>query len=144
VHARALKEIDRRYARQAKKVDKPDHERLRYERSIEREEIIEQYADDLSSRLLRKARRYYVVPPRTPRKDVENPQGNEHWNYLPMLETLALTQAGIAVVQRGIEEAQARRRQKWETWAKILGGLVTGLVALGSVIVSLVLALRGR
>jgi hypothetical protein len=43
----------------------------------------------------------------------------------------------MASLLRQIEDVKKRRREAWELWAKIVSGLVTSLVAIGSVIVSL-------
>jgi hypothetical protein len=44
---------------------------------------------------------------------------------------LYLKPAAVASLHRQIEEAKKRRVEVWETRAKILGTLITGLVALG-------------
>jgi hypothetical protein len=65
---------------------------------------------------------------------------DDSWEYSGHSDSWYLTRAGIAALRRQIEEATKRRREAWEAWAKILGGLITALTALGSILVSLILA----
>jgi len=106
----------------------------------ERANVQEQLEGIQTQQLLRRAWRYYIVAPGIPysREDHED----EHWIRGWASDTWNLKPAAVASLQREIEEAKKRRREAWEAWAKILGGLITGLIALVSALVSLILAWR--
>ena len=94
-----------------------------------------------TDRLRRQARKYYIVtPPITPHAHVHGLDNN--WERGLNTHTWYLKPGTVSSIWREIEDARRRRRDVWEAWAKIVGGVVTALVALGSVIVSLVLAWR--
>lgn len=122
----------------AKGVDRDYLKEQRWEALQTLEEFFE---DTFTQRLLRKARRYYVLPP--PRPDFfNNDDPNLEYWASGVTDTPYLTPAGVHLVVKQIDEERARRRVRWESWAKILGGILPGLVALGSVIVSLFLVFR--
>ena len=100
--------------------------------------VYDELAELQTRRLLRQAWRYYIVVPERPWK--LDDREDDTWEYSGHSDTWSLTLAGIVALQRQIEEAKKRRREAWETWAKILGGLITALTALGSILVSLILA----
>lgn len=99
-------------------------------------ELLDEVEELQTRRLLRRAWRHYIVAPEKPRGDDDE---NEHWSRGYGGETWHLKPAGVAAIRRQIEEAKTRRREAWATWAKILGGLLTGLIALVSALVSLIL-----
>jgi hypothetical protein len=103
-------------------------------------EIREAVEGDRSDRLVRQARRYHIVPPEFPGAAPLN--DDPSWERGPVSDEWRLRPKIFAALYREVDDAKARRRLVLESWAKILGGLITGLVALLSVIVSLVLALR--
>lgn len=103
-------------------------------------EIREAVEGDRTDRLVRQARRYHIVPPEFPGAAPLN--DDKSWERGPVSDEWRLRPKAFAELYREVEDAKARRRLVLESWAKILGGLITGLVALLSVIVSLVLALR--
>ena len=105
-----------------------------------REELREDLEAYRSDQLVRHARRYYLVPPAIPwgRGEDDDP----HWERGPVSDEWHLRPAAFADLYRQIEDARARRRAVWESWAKIVGGLLSGIIAVLSVIVSLVLALK--
>jgi hypothetical protein len=127
--------LDRHFSPLVQNAKGDEREYLSQEWALESAEIEDELDSQMTSRLRRIARRYYVTFPPTPSRDDDD---DEHWMRGRVVETWHLTHAGIALVQRYIEEAKARRRAKWESWAKILGGLITSLIALGSVIVSII------
>ncbi len=106
-----------------------------------RADVEEQLEGLQTQRLLGRARRYYIVAPKIPwEKDPGD--GDDNWSRGWASGTWSLTPSAAAAIQRQIEEAKGRRREAWATWVKLLGGLITGLVALVSALVSFVLALR--
>jgi hypothetical protein len=102
--------------------------------------IEEQLEGIQTARVLRQARKYYIVTPEI--KLDEGIDEGRSWQRGWASDTLYLKPAAVASLLREIEDTKRRRRDVWESWIKILGGLITALVALGSVIVSLVLAWR--
>lgn len=135
-----LRRLNRFYSPLLKKAKGDERETINQEWGSESAEIEDELDSQMTSRLHRIARRYYVTFPPTPQ--LSRVDEDENWTRGRVIETWHLKPAGVALVMRQIEEAKARRRSKWESWAKILGGLITSLVALGSVIVSIILALR--
>ena len=107
----------------------------------ERADVQEEVEGIQTRRLLRRARRYYIVAPEITRTSKAHPV-DENWTRGWASGTWYLKPAAVASIQRQIEEAKSRRREAWAVWAKILGGLMTGLIALVSVLVSLILAWR--
>jgi hypothetical protein len=133
-----LRAIDRDYRPLLQQAKGQDHESLMNEYAQDRASVEEELAGLETQRLIRRAWRYYIVAPEIPwtSKDHED----EHWYRGWASGTWHLKRAAVAALQRQIEDAQKRRREAWEAWAKILGGLITGLVALVSALVSLILA----
>jgi len=103
----------------------------------ERAAVEEELESIQTQRVLRRARKYYIVTP--PIKMAGDDYEDENWERGWASGTLYLKPAAVASLQRQIEEARSRRREAWATWAKIISGLITTLVALVSV---LALALR--
>jgi hypothetical protein len=91
----------------------------------ERAFVEEEFESIPTERLLRRMSRYYIVAPRKPR----SPDDYEDENRIRggVSDIWRLKPAAIASLQRQINEAQKRRREAWEAWAKILGSLITGL-----------------
>lgn len=106
----------------------------------ERAHLEEQLDGIKTQRLLRRAWRYYIVAPQKPYSHEDHE--DENWVRGWASDTWYLKPAAVASVQRQIEEAKKRHLEAWEVWAKILGGLITVLVALVSALVSLTLAWR--
>jgi hypothetical protein len=82
--------------------------------------------------------RYYIAAPEKP-WDRENRE-DENWNYGWLSDTRYLKPAAIVSLQRRIEDVKRHCREVWETWAKILGGVIPGLAALVTAFVPLILA----
>jgi hypothetical protein len=91
-----------------------------------------------TERLLRQAWRYYIAPPEKPRTREDE---DDTWEYGWLCDTWHLKRAGIAALQRQIEEAQQRRRVARQSWVTLLGPMLTALAALMTAIVSLALTL---
>jgi hypothetical protein len=134
----SLRRIDRLYRPLTTKAKGDDRERLIEEHCHERADVEEQLEGIQTQRLLRRARRYYIVTPEI--KLAGDDWEDENWTRGWASGTLYLKPAAVASLQRQIEDTKKRRRDVWEAWAKILGGLITGLVALGSLLVSAILA----
>jgi len=132
-----LRGLDRTYRPLVANAKGHEREMLNSEWASESAELLDELEELQARRLLRRAWRYYIVAPEKPHG---NDDENEHWRRGYTGETWHLKPAGIAGIRRQIEEARARRRDAWATWAKILGGLLTGLIALVSALVSLILA----
>lgn len=130
-----LRHIDRQYRSRVAQAPGEERQSLIERHSEEREYVEEQLAGIQTRRLLRRAWRYFIV---TPEMSSESTAWTRGWAS----GTWYLEPAAVASLQREIEEAKKRRREAWEAWAKILGGLITGLVALVSALVSLILAWR--
>jgi hypothetical protein len=105
---------------------------------VERALVEEELEEIQTRRLLHWAWRYYIVAPSIPYSSDD--WDDENWGRGWQTGLLYLKPAAVTSLQRQIEEAKKRRREVWEAWAKILSGLITGLVALVSALVSLVLA----
>lgn len=135
-----LRRTDRFYRSSIAQLEGDEREQHIAEWMGERYSLDEQLQGIQSQRLLRRAWWYYIVAPEMPhrREDHEN----ENWIRGWASETWYLKPAGVALLQRQIEEAKKRRREAWEAWAKILGSLITGLIALVSALVALTLAWR--
>jgi hypothetical protein len=105
---------------------------------VEQALVMDELAGIQTPRLLRRAWRYYILAPEHPWSS----EDHEDDNWIHGWETgiWSLKPAAVASLERQIEEAKKRRHEAWEAWAKILGGLMTGLVALVSALVSLTLA----
>jgi hypothetical protein len=132
-----LRALDRHYRPRIAQVKGEDRDALSTAWTFDRAEVLDELEEHRTQRLLRQAWRYYIVAPEKP---WDNPdQEDEHWKRGYVGETWHLKPAGIAALRRQIEDAKSRRREVWATWAKILGGLVAGLVALVSALVSLIL-----
>ena len=93
----------------------------------EREDLLDRHQHELgyvyeeleelqTQRLLRQAWRYYIVAPEKPWKREDHK--DDTWEYGWLSDTWHLKRAGIAALQRQIEEAKKRRREAWEAWAK--------------------------
>ena len=118
---------------------KPDEEDLLIGEYMHfRDEITEQLEGIASQRLIRTAEKYHIVPPAIPWSGKAHL--DENWSRGSASGTWRLKPAAIALLWRQIEDAKKRRLDVWDARAKILGGLISGLVGLGSVLVSLVLA----
>jgi hypothetical protein len=136
-----LRGIDRYYRSRIAQARGDERESLRDTHGHELAYIGEELEGIQTQRLLRRARQYYIVAPEIPWSSQDHK--DENWIRGWASNTWYLKPAAVASLQRQIEEAKKRRREAWEAWAKILGGLITGLVALVSALVSLILA-RGR
>lgn len=139
----SLRGIDRYYRLRVAGAKGDDREQLIQTHMYERALLEEQLEGIQTQRLLHRAWRYCIVAPEKPwnREDHED----ENWIRGWASDTWYLKSAAVASLQHQIEEAKKRRREAWEAWAKILGGLtplITGLVALVSALVSLTLAWR--
>ena len=110
------------------------------EHLFERAFVEEELESVQTQRLLRQAGKYYVFPPAITRAGDEDEDPN--WARGWAAGAWYLRPAAVASVRREIEDAKKRRREAVESWSKIIGGIITALVALGSVIVSFVLAWR--
>ncbi len=133
--------IDRHFKPRIEKATGDDRRYLQEQRWEGIQTLEEFHQDAFTQRLLRKGRRYYVVPPPRPSFENDDDPNLAYWTR-GINDTPYLTMTGVALIVRQIDEEKARRRAKWESWAKILGGILPGLVALGSVIVSVILALK--
>jgi hypothetical protein len=134
-----LRAVDRFYSPRVAKAGGEEEDRLIGQHMVERGFIEEELAGIETRRLCRTARRYNVLVPEM-RWSKNN--RDEHWERGQYEGTLYLRRAAVAELRRQIEDAKKRRLELWQARATIISGLVTGLVALGSVIVSLVLAWR--
>ena len=134
-----LRALDRRYRPLVANTKGDEREMLNAEWASETAELLDELEELQARRLLRRAWHYYIVALEKPHGDDDE---NEHWRRGFTGETWHLKPAGIASIRRQIEEARARRREACATWAKILGGLLTGLIALVSALVSLILATK--
>jgi hypothetical protein len=120
-----------RYYREQNKYNSDDH-------IYELFDLHEQLQAVETRRVLRLASRYFIIVLDTPRSS-DNDE-SEYWEWSSVNHRWYLKPAGVASLQRQIQEAKKQRREVWEAWAKIVGGLMTGLVALVSALVSLILA----
>ncbi len=109
-----------------------DRESLIQEHMHERADVEEQLEGIQTSRLIRRARKYYIVAPEI--KLAGDDWEDENWARGWASGTLYLKTAAVASIQRQIEDAKKRRGEAWETWSKIIGGLITSIVALASVL----------
>ncbi len=107
-----------------------ERESLISEHMYERADVEEQLEGIQTQRLLRVAWKHYIVAPEIPQANEDDEY--ENWMRGWASGTWYLKPAAVASLQRQIEEAKRRRREAWETWAKILGGLIPGLIALVS------------
>lgn len=141
---RQLRGIDQLYRRRLTEARTDDEKRELYEnRAWQAATIDDELKGYQSQHLVRKARRYHIVPPPIP-WGKRLPLGDEDKSWIRgwASDEWYLRPEAFSLLLGEVDEAKARRRAVWESWVKILGGLITGLVALGSVIVSLILALR--
>ncbi len=93
-----------------------------------------------TQRILRRAGRYDIVPPDIPyNSEMER---DDFWERGHDTGKWYLTVGGISHMSRQIEEAQHRRAQLWQVRVNAVGGLISGLIALVSALVSLALALK--
>ena len=134
----SLRGLDRYFLPRIAQAKGDEREALDHDYLYERASVEEEIEGVQTQRLIRKAMKYYIVIPETPwgREDFED----ENWLRGPASGTWHLKPVAVAFLRRQIEDAQSRRREVWATWAKILGGLIAGLVALVSALVSLTLA----
>jgi hypothetical protein len=135
-----LRRVDRLYRPLVGRAKGEEREMLIAEHHYERASVEEELEAIQTRRLIRQARKRYIVAPEVPWSSEYHE--DENWERGPASETWHLKPAAVASLQRQIEDANKRRREAWEAWAKILGGLITGLVALVSALVSLILAQR--
>jgi len=90
--------------------------------------------------LLRRARKYYIVPPAITRHGDENDDPQRGW----MSGTWYLRPTAVASLRREIEDAQKRRRETWETRVRIFGGVAPWLSAILSALAAAILAWRTK
>lgn len=134
----SLRRIDRFYRPLTAKAKGDDRETLIEEHWHARADVEEQLEGIQTQRLLRRARRYYIVTPEI--KLTGDDWEDENWARGWASGTSYLKPTAVGSLQRQVEDAKKRRRDAWEAWAKILGGLIAGLVALESLLVSAILA----
>ena len=136
----AIRRSDRYYRPRVALAKGDDRKQLVQEHMEERASLEEQLAGIQTRRLLRRAWRYYIVAPEIPWSSEDREDSN--WIRGWASDTWHLKAAAVASLERQIQEAKKRRLETWEAWAKILGGLLTLLIALVSALVSLTLAWR--
>jgi hypothetical protein len=134
-----LRAVDRYYNPRVAKATGEEEDRLISQHMVDRGFIEEELAGIETRRLRRTARRYNALVPEM-RWNKNN--RDEHWERGQYEGTWYLRPAAVAELRRQIEDAKKRRLELWQARATIISGVITGLVALGSVIVSLVLAWR--
>lgn len=98
----------------------------------ERADVEEQLEGIQTSRLLCRARKYYIVAPEIKLAGDNWEDANRARGWAS--DTLYLKPAVVASIQRQIEDAKKRRLEAWGTRSKIIGGLITIIVALASVL----------
>lgn len=106
-----------------------------------RDEVLEQLEGIATQRLLRRAAKHPTVIVPEIRRSGKYGQ-DEHWEQGHATGEWYLKRAAYASVYREIEEAERRRREVWEFRIKIASTVLPWLVALVSVLVSLMLAWR--
>lgn len=128
----SMQRIDRIYRPLVAQAKGDDRERIIEEHMRERADVEERLEGIQTARLLRRARKYYVVAPEI--KLTGDEWDDENWARGWAGGTLYLKPAAVASIQRQIDDAKKRRREAWEAWSKIIGGLITSIVALASVL----------
>ena len=136
----ALRRSDRIYTPLVAQAKGDEREQLIHEHMDDRASLEEQLEGIQTQRLLRRAWRYYIVAPGIPYGSDDHE--DENWIRGWASDTWYLKPVAVALLQQQIEEAKKRRLETWEARAKILGGLITGLIALVSALVALTLAWR--
>ena len=136
----ALRRNDRYYRPHLDQAKGDKRELLISEYMEDRTSLEEQLEGIRTQRLCRRAWRYYIVAPEKPYSHEDHE--DENWIRGWASDTWYLKPGGVASLQRQIEEAKKRRREAWEAWTKILGGIITGLTALAAILLSLILAWR--
>jgi hypothetical protein len=136
---RRLRRIDRIYQPLVAKAKGDEKESLIHQHWDERAAVEEELEALDTHRLQRLARKYWIVPPPITSAVHGEEQEDQNWQRGWASNMIYLKPAAAAVLYREIEDAKKRRREVFESWAKIIGGLITALVTLISVIA---LALR--
>ena len=140
-----LRRVDRTYEPWVGKANEEERESRIGEHMHMRDEVLEQLEHLATERLRRRAAKYpEVVIPRITMSEKYHQDEKYHydknWERGPVTGRWYLRRAAYASVYREIEDAKKRRRETWESWAKIAGAVVPWLVALVSALVSLTLA----
>ena len=134
-----LRRSDRIYRPLIDKAEGHERERLIAEyMDVGRGPLEEELDGIQTQRLIRRAWRYYIVAPEKPYGSEDHE--DENWIRGWASGTWYLKPAGVAALQRQIEEANKRRLEVWEGWVKILTAPILLLIALVSAFASLILA----